>query len=122
MTGMRPLRRGEDEGDLPCPNDRRSVLLALARAVAPDQGVTVPAGWLIAAFDAAEREEAPDEWLTVQQAAARARVSVHYMYRLARRVPFSRKVSHRVLRFSAQGLDEWIAARPARGHLRGVER
>lgn len=27
--------------------DRRGVLLELARAVAPDQGVTVPAAWLI---------------------------------------------------------------------------
>ena len=92
--------------------DRRGVLLELAHAVAPDQGVTVPAAWLLEALEA--DEGGAEELLTVAQAAARLRVSTGYLYRKAKSLPFARKLSHRVLRFEAKGLAEWMAARANR--------
>lgn len=53
--------------------DHRETLRALAAAVAPDQGVTVPAAWLLAALDSAPAAP-PDPIevdLTVEQLALR---------------------------------------------------
>jgi hypothetical protein len=101
--------------------DRREALLALATAVAPDQGVTVPASWLLdflAQVEVAERiQPAGEALLTVAQAAARMRVTPGYLYRRAKSLPFARKLSHRVLRFDPKGLEVWMAARPTRGRV-----
>jgi excisionase family DNA binding protein len=53
--------------------------------------------------------------LTVDQAAARLGVTVPYLYRRAKSLPFARKVSHKQLRFDPAGLDGWLAEqRPQR--------
>lgn len=95
--------------------DRRGDLLELAKSVPPEQGVTVPASWLLEALEEVEREAPAEDLLTVQQAAARLRVSEGYLYRKAKDLPFTRKVATRALRFDAKGLEEWLAARPKRG-------
>jgi len=91
--------------------DRRAVLLDLARAVTPHQAVSVPASWLLEALQPPTAEIPVEDLLTVAQAAARLRVSEGYLYRRAKSLPFTRKISHRVLRFDPRGLAEWMAAR-----------
>lgn len=53
-----------------------------------------------------------EEWLTVQEAAARLKVPVSWLYRHGRDLPFAKKFGHRTLRFEARGLDRWAASRP----------
>lgn len=57
-------------------------------------------------------QRAPEEWLNVQEAAARLKVPVSWLYRHARDLPFARKFGHRTLRFEARGLDRCAASRP----------
>lgn len=114
--GLHPFHRGGS-----VVTERREALQALAEAVAPDQAVSVPAAWLLgllAQVDAAERVRAPAEGLlTVDQTAARMRVSPGYLYRRAKSLPFAVKLSHRVLRFDPKGLEEWMAARARAGRV-----
>jgi excisionase family DNA binding protein len=49
----------------------------------------------------------PDSLLDVNEAAARLRVSQHYLYRNHRRLPFTRRMG-RSLRFSSTGIDQYI--------------
>jgi excisionase family DNA binding protein len=51
-----------------------------------------------------------DELLTIEQAAQRLNVSTNYLYRHHARFGFSRRIG-RALRFSAAGLQKYIAAR-----------
>jgi excisionase family DNA binding protein len=50
--------------------------------------------------------------LTVEEAADRMATTTAWLYRHAKRLPFSRKLGHRTLRFDAQGLDRWVKSRP----------
>jgi len=50
-----------------------------------------------------------DRLLTAQDVAAVFGCSVAWVYRQAPRWPFTRKLSHKVLRFSEVGLREWLA-------------
>lgn len=52
----------------------------------------------------------PDQNLTVEEAARRLGMSKDYLYRNARRLPFSRRIGRRLL-FSSRGLDNWMARR-----------
>lgn len=52
-----------------------------------------------------------DELLTAEQAAERLGVSVDWLYRRTGRLPFARKLSRRVVRYSAAGLAAYLAAR-----------
>lgn len=47
-----------------------------------------------------------DENLSVEEAARRLGVSTEYLYRHAKRLPFTRRVGRRLL-FSARGLERW---------------
>jgi excisionase family DNA binding protein len=49
--------------------------------------------------------------LTVDEAAAQLRVSPRWLYRHARTLPFARKLSRKVLRFSRSGLARWLATK-----------
>ncbi len=51
-------------------------------------------------------EAVPDENLSIEEAARRLGVSKDYLYRHAKRLPFTRRIGRRVL-FSARGLERW---------------
>lgn len=57
----------------------------------------------------------PDTLLGVEQAAARLGVAPSWLYRHARRLPFTRKLGHRTLRFDARALDRWASTRTVSG-------
>ena len=50
-----------------------------------------------------------DDLLTIDEVAARLRLSPRWLYRHAKTLPFSRKLSRKVLRFSRAGLERWLA-------------
>lgn len=52
-----------------------------------------------------------DRLLTVEEAAQIARVSKRWLYARASNLPFTRKLSHKVVRFSEAGLRKWLATR-----------
>ena len=49
--------------------------------------------------------------LTVGEAAALLRLSPRWLYRHAKTLPFARKLSRKVLRFSRSGLARWLATK-----------
>lgn len=51
-----------------------------------------------------------DEWLTAEQAAARVHVDPSWFKR--QRVPFARRLGRKTVRYSAAGLERWMASRP----------
>ena len=55
----------------------------------------------------------PEELLTAEQAAALLSVSADWMYRHARGLPFTKRLSRKALRFSKAGLLRWRAGRRA---------
>ncbi len=55
--------------------------------------------------------EGEDELLTVVDAARLLNVSEDWIYRRAGRLPFTRRLSRKALRFSKTGLLKWRAAR-----------
>jgi hypothetical protein len=57
---------------------------------------------------------APDRLLTPSEAAALLKVDEGWLRRRARRLPFSRRLSRKVTRFSLQGLQRWQAAQQQR--------
>jgi hypothetical protein len=55
--------------------------------------------------------ESEDELLTVVDAARLLNVSEDWIYRRASRLPFTRRLSRKALRFSRMGLLKWRAAK-----------
>jgi hypothetical protein len=55
----------------------------------------------------------PDRLLTPVEAAGQLNVSPKWLYRHAARLPFTRRLSRKVLRFSEMGLRRWQATRRA---------
>jgi hypothetical protein len=53
----------------------------------------------------------PDTLLTAEQAAPLLAVTPHWLYRHARQLPFSRRLSRKVLRFSENGIRKWQSTR-----------
>lgn len=53
----------------------------------------------------------PDDLLTIDEAAALLRVSPRWLYRHAKKLPFARKLSRKVLRFSRAGISRWLATK-----------
>ncbi len=49
--------------------------------------------------------------LTPREAAERIGMSVRWLYRHARSLPFTRRLSRRALRFDERGLERWAASR-----------
>ncbi|MBI4489181.1 MAG: helix-turn-helix domain-containing protein [Deltaproteobacteria bacterium] len=52
-----------------------------------------------------------DLLLTAHEAAQMLSVSPDWLYRNARKLPFSRKLGPKMLRFSRLGIEKWIAPR-----------
>jgi len=52
-----------------------------------------------------------DRLLTAEQAAEILSTSPDWLYRHANRLPFTRKLGPRMLRFSYQGIQKWLASR-----------
>jgi excisionase family DNA binding protein len=50
-----------------------------------------------------------DRLLSAQEAAERLGMSVDWLYRHARGLPFTRRVGTRTIKFDADGLDRWVA-------------
>ncbi len=55
----------------------------------------------------------PDALLTVEEAAALLSVTPRWLYRHAKTLPFARKLSRKVLRFSRAGIARWLASQRA---------
>lgn len=105
-------------------NATPETLIALVDATAP-QDLPTLAGKLATAHarvmarittelttNKTQSHEAPaDGLLTVHDAAKRLGVQPTWLYRNAKDLPFTRKLSHRTLRFDAKGLDRWAKAR-----------
>lgn len=72
---------------------------------------------VLSLLDAAERDlaavpsEPSDRLLTAEEVATRLSISRQQVYRDARRWPFTRKLSPKVLRFSEAGLNRWLDRR-----------
>ena len=60
-----------------------------------------------------QRQEMPeqDQWLTAKEAAPILGVTRRWLYRHAPKLPFARRVSRKVLRFSEPSLRKWQAAK-----------
>jgi predicted DNA-binding transcriptional regulator AlpA len=52
-----------------------------------------------------------DRLLTAEEAAEMLSMSMDWLYRNAKKLPFSRKVGPKMLRFSQQGIVKWMATR-----------
>lgn len=88
------------------PEQERS-LVASVRAVVGEEQPPRPAAAPVGAAPAWSEEDL----LTIDEAAARLRVSPRWLYRHAKILPFARKLSRKVLRFSRVGLARWLATR-----------
>jgi predicted DNA-binding transcriptional regulator AlpA len=53
----------------------------------------------------------PDTLLTAEQAAQLLSVTPHWLYRRWKQLPFSRRLSRKVLRFSENGIRKWQSLR-----------
>lgn len=51
---------------------------------------------------------APTRLLTAEEASGRLSVTVRWLYRHSGQLPFTRKLSRKVLRFEAAGLERWL--------------
>ncbi len=56
-------------------------------------------------------ESEPDQLLTPQEAARILGVTPRWLYRHAKRLPFTKRISRKVLRFSEAGLRRWLATK-----------
>jgi predicted DNA-binding transcriptional regulator AlpA len=52
-----------------------------------------------------------DRLLTAQEAARMLAVSPDWLYRNAKRLPFTHQLAPKMLRFSRRGIEKWIATR-----------
>lgn len=62
-------------------------------------------------LQALNRSGQDDYLLTAEEAAKVLSVSPDWLYRKARQLPFTRKLHHKMLRFSYQGIQKYIASR-----------
>ena len=89
-------------------------LPAVALYLAALQGRTAARSLAACAPTAAAASNAPEALLDVREAAARLNVSIDWLYRHAKKLPFSRRVGSRAVRFDPAGLARWLAHRTAR--------
>jgi hypothetical protein len=89
-------------------------LLELRRQVghlSVDLDVAISAHTIDAAAKNRGPREEPDTLLTPDQAASIAGVNRSWLIRNSYKLPFARKLSHKVLRFSEVGLRRWLVTR-----------
>lgn len=55
-----------------------------------------------------------DRWLTAEEAAPLIGVTPRWLYNRWKQLPFSRKLSHKVLRFSEKGIRRYLAGKAGR--------
>ena len=60
---------------------------------------------------AASSSGSEDRLLSAEEAAAILSVSVDWLYRQAKKLPFTRKLGPKMVRFSYQGILKWLATR-----------
>ena len=60
---------------------------------------------------ATHRADGEKRWLSVHEAAAILHRSPRWIYRNARRLPFTHRVSRKTMLISARELDDWLSAR-----------
>jgi hypothetical protein len=65
----------------------------------------------IAAATGNGRHDEPDQLLTPQEAAAILGQRVRWLYRHAGKLPFTRRISRKNLKFCERGLRAWISAK-----------
>jgi excisionase family DNA binding protein len=56
-------------------------------------------------------QSSEDRLLTAEEAAQLLSVSPDWLYRNAKKLPFTRKLGPKMLRFSYQGIKKWLATR-----------
>lgn len=85
---------------------------------APDSAmlVTMTAGQLRELIRDAIRvatstQQEADRMLTAEEAAEMLSMSTDWLYRNAKKLPFTRKLGHKMLRFSQQGIVKWLESR-----------
>jgi predicted DNA-binding transcriptional regulator AlpA len=57
------------------------------------------------------KSEPNDRLLSVEEAAKMLDVSMDWLYRHSKKLPFTRKLGPKMLRFSSHGIGQWIASR-----------
>jgi predicted DNA-binding transcriptional regulator AlpA len=96
-----------------CPLDRIPGLLA---RIASEQAAlaalqTALAARLVTAPEAGTAREPEDRLLTAADVATALGVTIRWVQRRARRLPFARKLSEHAIRYSEAGLRRWMAHR-----------
>lgn len=86
-----------------------ATLPAILAALATLQGRAVARLATLAPVSTAP--SAPETYLDVRAAAARLGLSADWLYRHAARLPFTRRLGRRTLRFDPVALDRWMASR-----------
>ena len=89
------------------PEAERVLVASLRAALGPE--LSVAAAGQPAPATAAARS--PADLMTVHEAAEVLSLSPRWLYRHAKTLPFTRKLSRKVLRFSRAGLHRWLATK-----------
>ena len=82
-----------------------ALMAELARAQA---ALLVALNRLVAANQRDTRDPEPDRMLDVNEAAALTGLTPRWLYRHAKTLPFTRKLSRKVVRFSRAGIARWL--------------
>ena len=90
---------------LPPPQEEE--MMASLRAIMGGEACTQVGGAPLGAAPACST----GDLLVIDEAAALLRVSPRWLYRHAKHLPFARKLSRKVLRFSRAGITRWLATR-----------
>ena len=74
---------------------------------------TLAARMMTAAAQPRRQEEEETNWLSVEEAAAKVGRSPRWFYRNAKRLPFLKRLSRKVLLVSEAGMRRWVASQKA---------
>ena len=96
-------------------------VIALVAALAPGTTIPEPLQAILSLLNAPKMaphpavpvavQERDDRLLTVHEAAVILGTSVDWLYRNSKKLPFTRRVSRKQLRFSERGIQKYIARR-----------
>jgi len=87
--------------------------LALTRGVASSRNYQPPSARtsINSEFGATAAAWSQDDLLTIDEAAKMLCLSPRWLYRHAKTLPFTRKLSRKVLRFSRSGITRWLTTK-----------
>ena len=74
---------------------------------------TLAARLMVAASQPAPRQDEETNWLSVEEAAAKVGRSPRWFYPNAKRLPFLKRLSRKVLLVSEAGMMRWVASQKA---------